>query len=85
MPRRDLSQCSLRFDVRSLSDRATLVEAFDRGVMMRLAGGHGDPDSLAAEVGEQLRGALSAVASDAGELVVLDRAGPFRALAAHAG
>ena len=47
--------------VRSLSDRATLVEAFDPGAMMRLAGGYGDLDSLAAEVGQQLRAALSAV------------------------
>ncbi len=29
--------------------------------MMRLAGGHGDLDSLADEVGQQLRAALSAV------------------------
>jgi uncharacterized protein (DUF302 family) len=47
--------------VRALGDRITLVEAFDPGAMMRLAGGHGDLDSLAAEVGQQLRAALSAV------------------------
>ena len=47
--------------VRALGDRTTLVEAFDPGAMMRLAGGHGDLDSLAAEVGQQLRTALSAV------------------------
>jgi uncharacterized protein (DUF302 family) len=47
--------------VRSLGDRSTLVEAFDPGAMMRLAAGHGDLDSLAAEVGQQLRAALSAV------------------------
>ncbi len=70
--------------VRSRGDRATL-DAFDPGVMMRLAGGQGELDSLAAEVGEQLRGALSAVAGDAGELAVLSHAEPFRALAARAG
>src|SRR5262249_50065230 len=32
--------------VRSLGDRATLVEAFDPGAMMRLAGGHGDLEGL---------------------------------------
>ncbi len=37
------------------------VAAFDPGAMMRLAGGHGDLDSLAAEAGQQLRAALSAV------------------------
>jgi uncharacterized protein (DUF302 family) len=47
--------------VRSLDDRTTLVEAFDPGAMMRLAGGHGDLDGLAAEVGQQLRAALEAV------------------------
>jgi uncharacterized protein (DUF302 family) len=47
--------------VRSLGDRSTLVEAFDPGAMMRLADGHGDLDRLAAEVGQQLRAALSAV------------------------
>lgn len=47
--------------VRSVGDRTTLVEAFDPGAMMRLAGSHGDLDSLAAEVGQQLRAALSAV------------------------
>jgi uncharacterized protein (DUF302 family) len=47
--------------VRSLGDSATLVEAFDPGAMMRLAGGYGDLNSLAAEVGQQLRAALSAV------------------------
>lgn len=47
--------------VRSLGDHATLVEAFDPGAMMRLADGHGGLDSLAAEVGQQLRAALSAV------------------------
>jgi len=47
--------------VRSLGDRSTLVEAFDPGAMMRLAGGDGDLESLAAEVGQQLRAALSAV------------------------
>lgn len=47
--------------VRSLGDRATLVEAFDPGAMMRLAGGDGGLDSLAAEAGQQLRAALSAV------------------------
>jgi uncharacterized protein (DUF302 family) len=47
--------------VRALGDRSTLVEAFDPGAIMRLAGGYGDLDSLAAEVGRQLRAALSAV------------------------
>jgi uncharacterized protein (DUF302 family) len=47
--------------VRSIGDRSTLVEAFDPGAMMRLADGHGDLDSLAAEVGQQLRAALSAL------------------------
>jgi uncharacterized protein (DUF302 family) len=47
--------------VRSLGDGATLVEAFDPGVMMRLAGGHGDLEGLATEVGQQLRAALRAV------------------------
>ena len=47
--------------VRSLGDRTTLVEAFDPGAMMRLADGHGDLDSLADEVGQQLRAAISAV------------------------
>jgi hypothetical protein len=47
--------------VRSLGDSNTLVEAFDPGAMMRLAGGDGDLESLAAEVGQQLRAALSAV------------------------
>ena len=47
--------------VRSVGDSTTLVEAFDPGAMMRLAGGHGDLDSLAAEVGQQLRAAISAV------------------------
>src|SRR5690349_7697111 len=47
--------------VRSLGDHATLVEAFDPGAMMRLAGSHGHLDSLAAEVGQQLRAALRAV------------------------
>jgi uncharacterized protein (DUF302 family) len=47
--------------VRSLGDRSTLVEAFDPGAMMALAGGNGDLDGLAAEVGERLRAALSAV------------------------
>jgi uncharacterized protein (DUF302 family) len=46
--------------VRSLGDRATLVEAFDPATMMRLAGGQGDLEGLAAEVGQQLRAALSA-------------------------
>jgi uncharacterized protein (DUF302 family) len=47
--------------VRSLGDGATLVEAFDPGVMMRLAGGHGDLEGLATEVGQQLRAALRAL------------------------
>ncbi len=47
--------------VRSLGDHATLVEAFDPGAMMRLAGSHGGLDSIAAEVGQQLRAALSSV------------------------
>jgi uncharacterized protein (DUF302 family) len=49
--------------VRSLGDQTTLVEAFDPTAMMRLAGGHGDLESLAAEVGQQLRTALAAVPS----------------------
>jgi uncharacterized protein (DUF302 family) len=52
--------------VRALGDQATLVEAFDPGAMMRLAGGHGDLDSLAAEVGQQLRAALNAVPAGPG-------------------
>jgi len=47
--------------VRSLGERTTLVEAFDPGTMMQLAGGHGDLEGLAAEVGQQLRAALAAV------------------------
>ena len=47
--------------VRSVGNQATLVEAFDPGAMMRLAGGHGDLEGLAAEVGQQLRTALEAV------------------------
>ena len=47
--------------VRSVGDRATLVEAFDPAAMMRLAGGQGDLEGLAAEVGQQLRAALGAV------------------------
>jgi len=50
--------------VRSLGDQATLVEAFDPGAMMRLAGGRGDLEGLAAEVGQQLRAALEAVHGD---------------------
>jgi uncharacterized protein (DUF302 family) len=46
--------------VRSLGDRATLVEAFDPGVMMRLAN-DADLEGLAAEVGQQLRAVLAAV------------------------
>jgi uncharacterized protein (DUF302 family) len=49
--------------VRSLGDRATLVEAFDPGVMMRLAAGRDTMEELAAEVGQQLRAALEAVRS----------------------
>jgi uncharacterized protein (DUF302 family) len=49
--------------VRSLGDRATLVEAFDPGVMMRLAAGRDNMEELAAEVGQQLRAALDAVRS----------------------
>lgn len=49
--------------VRSLGDRATLVEAFDPAAMMRLAGGHDDLEDLTAEVGRQLRAALAAVAT----------------------
>src|SRR6516225_5889252 len=47
--------------VRSLGERATLVEAFDPATMMRLAGGHDDLEGLATEVGQQLRAALGAV------------------------
>ena len=47
--------------VRSVGDQATLVEAFDPGAMMRLAGGQDDLADLAAEVGRQLRAALEAV------------------------
>jgi uncharacterized protein (DUF302 family) len=47
--------------VRSLGEHATLVEAFDPAVMMRLAGGHGDLEGLASEVAQQLRAALRAV------------------------
>jgi uncharacterized protein (DUF302 family) len=47
--------------VRSLGDRSTLVEAFDPGAMMQLAGGHGDMEGLAAEVAQQLRAALASV------------------------
>ena len=47
--------------VRSLGDHATLVEAFDPGAMMRLAGGQGDLEGLALEVAGQLRAALLAV------------------------
>lgn len=47
--------------VRSIGERATLVEAFDPAAMMRLAGGQGDLEGLAAEVGQQLRAALRAV------------------------
>jgi uncharacterized protein (DUF302 family) len=47
--------------VRSVGDRATLVEAFDPAAMMRLAGGQGDLEGLAAEVGQRLRAALGAV------------------------
>ena len=49
--------------VRSLGDRATLVEAFDPGAMMRLAGGHGDLEGLSVEVGQQLSMALRGVPS----------------------
>ena len=47
--------------VRSLGERSTLVEAFDPGAMMQLAGGHGDLEGLAAEIAQQLRAALAAV------------------------
>ena len=47
--------------VRSLGDGATLAEAFDPAAMMRLASGHDDLETLAAEVGHQLRAALRAV------------------------
>lgn len=49
--------------VRSLGDRASVVEAFDPAAMMRLAASGDDLGDLAAEVGQQLRAALDAVRS----------------------
>lgn len=50
--------------VRSLGDHETLVEAFEPGAMIQLAGDQADLGGLAAEVGQQLRTAIrAAVAS----------------------